>query len=49
MEQIKIIFDVVIPYEFRLRSEELRAEISKRLKEYDSRLQPVITVDLNYA
>ena len=48
-EQIKIIFDVVIPYEFRLQSKELKAEISKRLKEYDSRLQPVITVDLNYA
>lgn len=48
-EQIKIIFDVVIPYEFRLQSKELKAEISKRLKEHDSRLQPVITVDLNYS
>ena len=43
-----LIFDVLVSYSFRLKDEELKAEISRRIKEKDSKLFCVITVDKDY-
>lgn len=47
-QETKLIFDVVVPYGFSMSAEELKTEISKRLKEYDNSLNPIITIDLHF-
>ena len=43
-----LIFDVLVSYSFRLKDDELKAEISKKIKEKDAKLFCVITVDKDY-
>lgn len=43
-----LIFDVVVPYKFRLSDEELIELIYERIQELDSSYRSVITVDHNY-
>lgn len=43
-----LIFDVVVPYKFRLSDEELIELIYERIRELDSSYRSVITVDHNY-
>lgn len=40
-----LIFDVVVPFDFRLSDSEVKAKISKRLTEFDGRYNAVINVD----
>ena len=40
-----LIFDVVVPFDFRLSDSEVKAKISKRLTEFDKRYNAVINVD----
>ena len=40
-----LIFDVVVPFGFRLSDSEVKAKISKRLTEFDGRYNAVINVD----
>lgn len=47
-EGTKLFFDVVMPAKFPLSEEELKQEITKRLKEHDEGLNPIITVDLHF-
>ncbi len=43
-----MIFDVVVPHAFSMTDSELKAEIEKKIKEYDKRLFTVVTVDKDY-
>ena len=40
-----LIFDVVVPFDFRLSDSDVKAKISKRLTEFDGRYNAVINVD----
>ena len=40
-----LIFDVVVPFDFKLSDSEVKAKISKRLTEFDGRYNAVINVD----
>lgn len=44
-----MIFDVVVPHSFSIGDAELKAEIEKKIKEYDKNLFTVVTVDKAYA
>ena len=44
-----MIFDVVVPHSFSIGDAELKAEIEKKIKEYDEKLFTVVTVDKAYA
>lgn len=46
--ETKLFFDVVMPSGLQMGENELRAEISKRLKERDDSLNPIITIDLHF-
>lgn len=43
-----LIFDVLVSYKFRLKDDELIAEINKRIREKDNKFFCVITVDKDY-
>lgn len=43
-----LLFDVVVPYGFRLSDAEVRGELSSRIKELSDRYFPVIQVDHSY-
>ncbi len=43
-----LIFDVVVPFDFKYNDEELTEIISKKIQEIDSNYRTVITVDHNY-
>lgn len=43
-----LIFDIVVPHDFRLSDSELRRSIDEKIKEYDKKLFTVITVDKDY-
>ncbi|MBR3766772.1 MAG: cation transporter [Clostridia bacterium] len=43
-----LIFDIVVPHGFKLSDSELKKQIEKEIKEYDSKLFTVITVDKDY-
>lgn len=43
-----LIFDVVVPYEFHMKDEELKEQINLRVNQADSRCRAVINVDKDY-
>jgi len=45
LDRENLIFDVVVPFDFRLSDSEVKAKISKRLTEFDGRYNAVINVD----
>ncbi len=47
-KQINLIFDVVVPSEFKLPNSKLKSEIAKKCAELDSRYVTVVTVDNDY-
>ena len=44
-----LIFDVVVPYDFRLTDKELISSIDEKIKETDPAAYPVISVDKDFA
>ena len=47
-EQINLIFDVVVPNEFKIKDNDLKTEINNICKKIDSRYVSVITIDRDY-
>ncbi len=43
-----LIFDVVVPHGFKMSDSEIKAEIDKKIKEYDKKLFTVVTVDKDF-
>lgn len=43
-----LIFDVVVPHSFKLSDTEIKNRISEKIKEYDSKLFAVVTVDKDF-
>ena len=43
-----LIFDVVVPFGFKLNDDEIRREVNSRIRENDSNLFTVITIDKDY-
>lgn len=43
-----LIFDVVVPHGFKLNDEQIKADIEKKIKEYDKKLFTVVTVDKDF-
>ena len=47
-KNINLIFDVVVPYGYRLSDDRLKAELSERIAEKDERCNLVVTVDKDF-
>ncbi|MDF2822174.1 MAG: cation transporter [Clostridiales bacterium] len=48
-EHINLIFDLVVPYDYQVsHQDEIRNQISEKIKEADSRLQCVMTIEKSY-
>jgi len=47
--RINLIFDIETPYGYKISDEDLKAELSEKVKEKDARCALVVTVDKDYA